>query len=153
MYVCKKCNQEVEKPKASIQGKYCPAGHRLRGDAVVHSFWESFARTVATTFVISFIVILAVTQNSDTALFIAQRRQHGDTHTVAELTHSVLVSVLVPVLIIVFLNSWRAFHEGNKWKKRGGAVQKLIPRARGRGFGHLAAAAGLLALFFVPGLW
>jgi len=152
MYVCKKCNQEVEKPETSIQGKYCPTGHRLRGDAVVHSFWESFARTVAVSFVVSFIVILAVTTNSDTALFIAQRRQHGDTHTVAELTRSVLVSVLVPVLIIVFLNSWRAFHEGNAWKKRGGDVRKLIPRARGRGFGHLAAA-GLLAMFFIPALW
>lgn len=148
MYICKKCNQEVEKPKTSL----CPAGHRLLGDAVVHSFWGSFARTVAISFMVSFIVILAVTQNSDTALFIAQRRQHGDPHTVAELNRSVLVSVLVPVLIIVFLNSWRAFHEGNKWKKRGGAVQKLIPRARGRGYGHLAAA-GLLALFLVPALW
>ncbi|MGO9405190.1 MAG: hypothetical protein ACLPVW_17135 [Terriglobales bacterium] len=152
MYVCKKCNQEVEKPKTSIRGEYCPAGHRLLGDAVVHSFWVSFARTVAISFVVSGIVILAVTTNSDTALFIAQRRQHGDPHTVAELNRSMLVSVLVTVLIIVFLNSWRAFHQGNKWKKRGGAVQKLIPRARGRGFGHLAAA-GLLALFSLPALW
>ena len=147
MYICKKCNQEVDTPKDNL----CLAGHRLRGDAVVHSFWVSFATTVAISFLVSGIVILAVTTNSDTALFIAQRRQHGDPHTVAELNHSMLVSVLVTVLIIVFFNSWRAFREGNKWKKRGGAVQKLIPRARGRGFGHLAAAC-LLALFLVPGV-
>ncbi|HKM48141.1 MAG TPA: hypothetical protein VJX69_11155 [Terriglobales bacterium] len=152
MYVCKKCNQEVEKPKTTIGGKYCPAGHRLLGDSVVHSFWGSFATTFAISFMVSLVVILAVTTNSDTALFIAQRRQHGDPHTVAELNHSMLVSALVSVLIIIFFNSWRAFHAGNKWKERGGAVQKLIPRARGRGFGHLAAA-GLLALFLVPGLW
>ncbi len=129
MHICKKCNQEVETPKTGIRDNLCPAGHRLRGDAVVHSFWVSFARTVAISFLVSGIVILAVTTNSDTALFIAQRRQHGDPHTVAELNHSMLVSVLVTVLIIVFFNSWRAFREGNKWKKRGGAVQKLIPRA------------------------
>lgn len=152
MYVCKKCNQEVETPKTSISGNYCPAGHRLLGDAVVHPFGVSFARTFAISFVVAFIVILAVTQNSDTALFIAQRRQHGDPHTVAELNRSMLVSVLVPVLLIFFVNSWRAFHEGNKWKKRGGAVQQLIPRARGRGFGHLAAA-GFLVLSLVPALW
>lgn len=108
MYVCKKCNQEVETPKTSLSGKYCPMGHRLLGDAVVHSFWGSFATTVAITFMVSLVAILAVTQNSDTSVFMAQRRQHGDTHTVADFTRSVLVFVL----IIVFFNSWRAFHEG-----------------------------------------
>lgn len=56
------------------------------------------------------------------------------------------------LLFIAALNGVLAFREGREWKQRGGAVEKLVPRARGRAYGCVWAA-GLMSLYLVPGLW
>ncbi len=56
------------------------------------------------------------------------------------------------LLCIAALNGLLAFREGREWKERGGAVEQLIPRARGRAYGCVWAA-GLMTLYLVPGLW
>jgi len=56
------------------------------------------------------------------------------------------------LLCIAALNGLLAFREGRELKERGGAVEQLIPRARGRAYGCVWAA-GLMTLYLVPGLW
>jgi len=54
--------------------------------------------------------------------------------------------------VFALLNSFLAFREGRLWQKRGGAVEKLVPRARGRAFGCVWAA-GLMTMYLLPSLW
>jgi len=56
------------------------------------------------------------------------------------------------LLFIPFLNGCLAFKESRELKERGGAVEKLIPRARGRAFGCVSAA-GLMTIYFLPVVW
>jgi hypothetical protein len=142
MYVCKNCNSEIEKPKAWLWRKYCPTGHRLLNDAVVQSFWGSFARTFGSTFFLSSAALLGVAFNSDFVGGLAARRRFEEG----------VGGLFGFVLIIIFVSGLRAFYRANSWKKRGGAVHKLIPRARGKGFGYLSAAS-LLAIYLGPAFW
>ena len=75
VHICKKCNREIETPKAWLWRKYCPTGHRLLGDAVVRSFWGSFARTFAGRFFLTSAAVVAVAFNPDFVGTAAQRRR------------------------------------------------------------------------------
>jgi hypothetical protein len=78
-----------------------------------------------------------------------QFRRHGWRNPVLRENRVLRIGFL---LCIAALNGLLAFREGRKWKERGGAVEKLIPRARGRAYGCVWAA-GLMTLYLVPGLW
>jgi hypothetical protein len=145
VYICKKCNKEIEKPKTRLWRKYCPMDHRLLRDAVVQSFWGSFARTFGITLFLLFWAISALVAGPEFvggAAGAAQRREYM----------KVAPYVLGFVLFTASLSGLLAFREGNRWRKRGGAVERLIPRARGRGFGCLSAA-GLMTIFVLPVIW
>jgi hypothetical protein len=140
--ICKKCNCEIETPKAWLWRKYCPTGHRLLDEAVVRSFWGSFARTLVGTFFLTAAAVLGVAFNPDFVGTAAQRRRFEE--GVGELFGF--------VLILILLAGVRAFYQAKAWNKRGGAVQSLIPRVRGKGFGYLSAAI-LLAIYLGPAFW
>jgi hypothetical protein len=140
--ICKKCNREIETPKAWLWRNYCPTGHRLLDDAIVRSFWGSFARTFGATFFLTVAAVLGVAFNPDFVGTAAQRRRFEE--GVGELFGF--------VLILILLSGVRAFYQANSWKKRGGAIQSLIPRVRGKGFGYLGAVI-LLAICLGPAFW
>ena len=142
MYICKRCNQEVEKPKTRLWRKYCPSRHRLLRDAVVQSFWGSFARAFGITVFVLQWALMLMAMSHDSAASAAATREHV----------KIVCYVFGFLLFIAALNGLLAFREGRGWKERGGAVAKLIPRARGRAYG-CAWAAGLMTLYLVPGLW
>ena len=142
MYVCKKCNREVESPKTWLWRRYCPDGHRLLNDAVVRSFWGSFARALTGTFFFTFFAVFAVANNPD---FVGTPVQHRR-------FEQGVGGLFACALVLICLTSVSAFYQAKAWSKRGGAMQKLIPRVRGKGFGRLFAAA-LLAIFLAPAFW
>lgn len=142
VHICKRCNREIETPKAWLWRRYCPTGHRLLDDAVVRSFWGSFTSTFGGTFFVTFAAVLGVAFNPDFVGTSAERRRFEE--GVGELFGF--------VLILILLSGVRAFYQANSWKKRGGAIQNLIPRVRGKGFGYLCAVV-LLAIYLGPALW
>jgi len=145
VYICKKCNKEIEKPKTRFWQKYCLGGHRLLRDAVVQSFWGSFARAFGITVFVLFWVLLTLVGGPEFvggAAGAAERREYL----------KVAPYVFGFVLFVAFLNGFLAFKEGSDWKKRGGAVEKLIPRSRGRALGCISAA-GLMTIWVLPMIW
>jgi hypothetical protein len=142
VHICKKCNKEVEKPKTRLWRKYCPSGHRLLRDAIVQSYWGSFVRAFGITMFVLQWALMLMAMNHNSAASAGETRE----------CVKIVLYVFGFVLFIAFLNGFLAFREGRGWKKRGGAVDKLIPRARGRGYGCVWAA-GLMTLYLVPGLW
>ena len=142
VYICKRCNQEIEKPKTWLWRKYCPSGHRLLRDAVVQSFWGSFARAFAVTVFVLHWALLTMVMSQNSTASSAETREYV----------KIVCYVFGFLLFIAALNGLLALREGSAWKERGGAVEKLIPRARGRAYGCVWAA-GLMTLYLVPGLW
>lgn len=145
MYICKKCNEAMEKPKTRLWRKYCSGGHRLLRDAVVQSFWGSFARAFAITVFVLFWALSALVASPEFvggAVGAAERREYL----------KIAPYVFGFVLFIPLLNGLLAFKEGREWKKRAGAVEKLISRARGRAFGCISAA-GLMTIFILSMIW
>ena len=136
VYVCKKCNKEGEKPKTGWRRKYCPTGHHLLGDAVVRPFWRSFTTSFGLTLFLfySALSVLLVTHDS------APREYVQTVHFIIGF-----------MLAIPCFKALLSFKESKAWSKRGGAVEKLIPSARGKGFGCISAA-GLLFLGLLPAL-
>ena len=137
MYICKRCNKEVATPKTRLWRKYCPTGHRLLRDAVVRSFWRSFAAAFGLTLRLFYaaLTVLLVTHDSAPREYVR--------------TIQFIVGFM---LSIACLSALLSFKEGKAWSKRGGAVGKLIPRARGKGFGCISAA-GLLFIGLLPAFW
>ena len=137
MYICKRCNKEVATPKTRLWRKYCPRGHRLLSDAVVRSFWRSFAAAFGLTVLLFYAALMVLLVNHESAPRDYVRA---------------IQFIIGFMLAIACLNALLSFKEGKAWGKRGGAVEKLIPRARGRGFGCISAA-GLLFIGLLPAFW
>lgn len=111
-------------------------------EAVVQSFWGSFIRAFGiTVFVLQWALLIMVASHNSAASA-AETRVHV----------KFMCYVFGFLLFIAALNGLLAFREGREWKELGGAVEKLIPRARGRAYGCVWAA-GLMALYLVPGIW
>jgi len=142
MHICKTCNEEVQKPKRRLWRQYCQSGHRLLRDAVVQSFWGSFARAFGVTFFLLFMGFLFLVMGHGSIPGAAERRDYV----------KIIFYVFAFLLSIAFLNGFLAYREGRRWQQRGGAVEKLVPRARGRAFGCVWGA-GVMAICFLPGLW
>ena len=123
MYICTQCNQLVPDP---VKGK-CPRGHLLTdrhlfGATREMSFGESFLKTLGACIVI-FLVTAAVL-----ALLKKPSSSAG----------YVLVALIVVGILALF--------RGMKWKRQGGAVARLVPRATGMAVACILAGGGLFAL-------
>ena len=123
VYICTQCNQLVPDP---VKGK-CPRGHLLTdrhlfGATREMSFGESFLKTLGTCIVI-FLVTAAVL-----ALLKKPSSSAG----------YVLVALIVVGILALF--------RGLKWKRQGGAVARLVPRATGMAVACILAGGELFAL-------
>jgi len=123
VYICTKCNQPVPDP---VKGK-CPRGHLLTdryllGGTREQSFAEAFFKTLGACILI-FLATTAV---------LALLKKPG----------SSAGYVLVAIICIGIL----ALFRGLKWKRQGGAVGRLVPRATGMAVACIVAGGGLFAL-------
>ncbi len=136
IYICKKCNLEVGNPKRRFWRNYCESGHRLPDDATVRSFWESFVRTFMGTFFLLFSALSAVLVN------LAEFTRGTEDGALAGFV-GIGAGLALMIAILIGRSSLR---QSKAWNERGGAVLKLVPRARGRAFGCLSAA-GFVMLY------
>jgi len=123
MYICTKCNQPVPDP---VKGK-CPRGHLLTdryllGATREQSFGESFFKTLGVCIVI-FLATTAV---------LALLKKPGSS------AGYVLVAFIALGILALF--------RGLKWKREGGAVARLVPRATGMAVACILTGGGLFAL-------
>jgi hypothetical protein len=123
VYICTQCNQLVPDP---VKGK-CPRGHlltdrHLLGATRQQSFVESFLKTLGACVVI----FLA------TAGVLALLKKPGSS------AGYVLVAFVAAGILVLF--------RGLKWKRQGGAVARLVPRATGMAVACILAGGGLFAL-------
>ena len=129
MYICTQCNQLVPDP---VKGK-CPRGHLLTDR-------HSFGATRELSFGASFLKALGVC----IAIFLA--------------TTAVLALLKKPgssagyVLIAFIVAGILALSRALKWKRQGGAVARLAPRATGMAVACILAGGGIFALGLVLGL-
>lgn len=127
VWICPVCNQLVPNP---VRRK-CPNGHGL-ADPMVLGFTAE--QTAGKSFVKAFLLCLGIV-----ALIILSRL------FVPEKTLGHIIG-----MILVFFAAFgvvallRAF----KWKRQGGPVVRLAPRALGTGLGCILAGGGLLAIGF-----
>ena len=123
MYICTKCNQPVPDP---VKGK-CPRGHlltdrHLLGATREQSFGESFFKTLGVCIVI-FLATTAV---------LALLKKPGSS------AGYILVAFIALGILALF--------RGLKWKRQGGAVARLVPRATGMAVACILTGGGLFAL-------
>jgi hypothetical protein len=123
VYICTRCNQLVPNP---VKGK-CPRGHlltdpHLLGGTREQSFGEAFFKTLGACIVI----VLA------TAAILALLKKPASS------AGYVLVAFIALGILALF--------RGLKWKRQGGAVARLVPRASGMAAACILAGGGLFAL-------
>ena len=129
VHICTQCNQLVPDP---VKGK-CPRGHlltdhHLLGATRELSFGESFFKTIGACLVV-FLATIAVL-----ALLKKPSSSAG----------YVLVACIAVGILALF--------RGLKWKRQGGAVARLVPRATGMAVACILAGGGLFALGMALGL-
>jgi hypothetical protein len=129
MYICPQCNQLVPNPVA----RKCPRGHllydqHLLGSTREQSFWASFFNTL-----IACVVIFLATTAA-----LALLKKSGSS------AGYILVAFIVAGILVLF--------RGLKWKRQGGAVARLVPRATGMAVACILAGGGLFALGIAPNL-
>jgi hypothetical protein len=129
VYICTQCNQLVPNP---VKGK-CPRGHlltdhHLLGATREQSFGEAFLKTLGAC------VVLFLATTAVLALLKKPSSSAG--------------YVLIAVACIGIL----ALFRGLKWKRQGGAVARLVPRATGMAVACILAGGGLFALGIALGL-
>ena len=123
MYICRQCNQPVPHP---VERK-CPRGHllydrHLLGATREQSFGASFFNAL-----IACVVIFLVTTAA-----LALLKKPGSS------AGYVLVAFIVAGILVLF--------RGLKWKRQGGAVARLVPRATGMAVACILAGGGLFAV-------
>jgi hypothetical protein len=145
MYVCPKCNSVVDQPRKRwwSQWRYCPNGHVLYvpglGASREQSFWKSFVKGFALSIIVVFWIILALTIDSYYHERPALRSVEG----------------FLGVWVALFYFAWGLIllARARGWAEREGAVQKLVPCAKGRACGLLASVfcqlGIVVALLFV----
>lgn len=128
MWICPYCNQPVPNPA----NRKCPNGHglfdaRIMGSTVEKTAGKSFIAALLTC------LALAVAVTSINGLW----------------PSGPLRGALGYVLVAFIAFGVVALLRGLKWKRQGGPVVRLAPRAFGTGAGCIAAGAGLFTLGFV----
>jgi len=124
VYICTQCNQPVPDP---VKNK-CPRGHLLYDRHLLgHTQERSFGASFFNTLILCIVLFLATTA--------AATLLKKSTGTWAG---SILVMFIVAGIIVLF--------RGLKWKRQGGAVARLAPRANGMAVACLLTGGGLFAL-------
>jgi len=129
VYICPQCNQLVPDP---VKGK-CPRGHLLSDRHLMGATREqSFGASFFNTLIACVVIFLA------TAAVLALLKKPSSS------AGYVLVAFIVAGIIVLF--------RGLKWKRQGGAVARLVPRATGMAVACILAGGGLFALGLALGL-
>jgi len=133
VYVCPKCDSLVDQPRRRWwwRWRYCPNGHALYvrglGPSLEQSFWNSFRTGLARgIFMIGLVVLLAM----------------GPDHQAVPVARG-FGFVLA---IFHFFTGLILLIRAHFWAGRAGPVQRLVPHARGRASGFLAAVPCQLAV-------
>ncbi len=127
MWICPYCNTAVPNPV----NRKCPNGHGL-ADPIVLGF--TVEQTASKSFIKAFLICLAA------AVLVILSRSFLPEKTVGHVLGMALV-FFIAVGVVALLRAL-------KWKRQGGPVTRLAPRALGTGLGCLVAGGGLLALGF-----
>lgn len=127
VYICPVCNQLVPNP---VKGK-CPNGHGLFDGNIMASTREQPA---GRAFVIAVLIGLGIT-----ALVILSRFFFPEKNVAHMMGLTLVFFIAFGVFVLL---------RGMKWRRTGGPVARLAPRAFGAGLGYLLTGAGLLALGF-----
>ena len=137
MYVCPKCNSLVDQPKRRWWSgwRYCPNDHVLYvrglGPSLEQSFWKSFLKGLARGIGIFGLIVVTLAIAPDVP---------------SRLRGSVAPSMGFVVAIFYLFVGLRLFGKAHFWAGRAGPVQRLVPHARGRAYGFLAAIACQLGI-------
>ena len=130
MWICPDCNQLVPEPGKS---KRCPKGHGLFDRRIFGATNEqSFGRAFWSALITSAVMLALLIAMFDA--FLARG---------AAITLSGMALFLFAYLGIA------AFLRGRHWKREGGPVTRLVPRANGMAVGYIAAVAALLIVGFI----
>ena len=136
MYVCPKCNSLVDQPRRrrwSSGRRYCANGHVLYvrglGPSLEQSFWKSFLRAWARAVIIFSIIALTLAVAPDYPRQMLER--HARTQAPA--------GAGFMVAIFYSFVGLRLLGKAHVWAAQSGPVQSLVPHARGRAYGFLAA--------------
>ena len=135
MYVCPKCNSLIDQPKKRWWSgwQYCANGHVLYvrglGPPLERSFRKSFLRAWARAVIIFSISALTLAVAPDYPRQMLER--HARTQAPAGAGFLVAIFYLFVGL--------RLLRKAHVWAARSGPVQRLVPHARGRAYGFLAA--------------
>jgi len=123
VYICPQCNQPVPDP---VERK-CQRGHLLSDRYLLGSTREqSFAASFFNTLIVCVVIFLATTAA------LARLKKPGSS------AGYILVVFIVAGILVLF--------RGLKWKRQGGAVARLVPRATGMAVACILAGGGLFAL-------
>jgi len=129
MYICPQCNQPVPDP---VERK-CPRGHLLYDRHLLGSTREqSFGASFLNTLIVCVLIFLA----STAALALLKKPGSSAGY--------ILVAFIAAGILVLF--------RGLKWKRQGGAVARLVPRATGMAVACILAGGGLFALGMALGL-
>jgi len=130
VWVCPDCNQLVPEP---MKGKRCPNGHGLFDRRIFGSTQEqSFGRAFLSALVTSAILLALLIAIFD-----------------AFLARGAAVTLSGMALFLFAYLGVAAFLRGRHWKRQGGPVTRLVPRANGMAAGYIAAVAALLIVGFI----
>jgi hypothetical protein len=135
MYICAKCDTEVAQPGNRWWSgwRYCANGHVLYvgglGPSFERSFWTAFLRAFARSFLFFCVVVITASTAPDNASMRSEGPAMG---------FLVAAFYLVAGLILLI--------RAQAWARLPGAIQRLLPHAKGRGCGFLAAAACQLGI-------
>jgi hypothetical protein len=131
MWICPDCNQLVPSPV----NRKCPNGHALFDGRILSPAREqSFGRA----FVTAAGVCLGI------AILIVGSRLFFPDAAVGHVLGLTLVAFIVAGVVGLL--------RGLRWKRQGGPVSRLAPRAFGMALGCILAGGGLLAIGFALGL-
>ena len=124
MWICADCNQIVDEPAE----RSCPKGHGLsRTITTARAFWLALLAGLGLA------ALAALTR-----LFMSAGSAAG---------------LVVIVLIVVAAFGANGYVQARKWRRRGGAVERLVPQQEAMARGCLAAAGiALAAILIIPAL-
>jgi hypothetical protein len=140
MYVCHKCNSLVEQPKKRWWSgwRYCPNGHVLYvrglGAALEESFWKSLLEGFVPSICVFCLIVLTLAVAPD---YPPNLRAHAGS-----------AAASLGLLVAIFYSFWglSLLRKAHVWSGREGPVQRLVPHAKGRAYGFLAAVACQLGI-------
>ena len=139
-FVCPKCNSLVDQPKKRWWSgwRYCPNGHVLYvrglGPSLEQSFWKSFLKGLARSISVWGLIVLTLAIAPDYPPNLHARSGAG------------ALSVGFCVAIFYLFTGLSLLRKAHFWAGRAGPLQRLVPHARGRAYGFLAAIACQLAI-------